>query len=123
MMKLAARYGDIWNTAYTGSAASFAEPIGRFKSACASVGRDPASIELTALANVAFTYLTDPPPPRPDVNGNMVDVDCLIGAAEEMVEELKAYEALGTSHIQFHCFPYNKEALGRLAEVVDLYRK
>lgn len=123
MMKLAARYGDIFNTGYTGSAASFEEPLARFKDACISVGRNPDDIEITALANVAFTDLTDPPPPRPGVDGKMEDVECLVGSPEEMVNELKKYEEMGTSHIQFHCHPYNQEGLTRLAEVLDRYRQ
>jgi probable F420-dependent oxidoreductase len=123
MMKLAARYGDSWNTAYTGSAASFEAPLARFRDACVAVGRDPDDIEVTALANIAFTDLAAPPPPRPGVDGKVTPVECMVGTPDEMAMELKKYEDMGTSHIMFHCYPYNQEALARLSTVLELYRQ
>ena len=54
MMRLAAQHADAWNWCYTGSAATFEEPLEKFRAAALRTGRDPDSIDATALANVVF---------------------------------------------------------------------
>src|SRR4051812_17931268 len=49
MLKLAARYADLWNTGYMGKPETMAEPIARLEAACRAVGRDPATVGITAL--------------------------------------------------------------------------
>ena len=127
MMRLAARHATIWNAAYTGNADTFAEHIGRFREACADIGRDAESIEFSALANVAFTDLGGVPPGPIDDDLDLPDsalnAPCLLGSDDEMAAELKKYEELGTSHLMFQCQPYTAEAVQRLAGVVALYRE
>jgi alkanesulfonate monooxygenase SsuD/methylene tetrahydromethanopterin reductase-like flavin-dependent oxidoreductase (luciferase family) len=127
MMRLAARHGDLWNFAYTGSADTFAEPVEKFREACKDVDRDPGTIGMSALANVVFTDLGGSPPPGIDANDidlpeSATSASALLGSDDEMVAELEKYADLGTSHLMFHCYPYTEAALDRLASVVEKYR-
>ena len=42
MLRLAARYADLWNTGYMGQPETIAEPMSRIEAACREAGRDPA---------------------------------------------------------------------------------
>ena len=128
MMRLAARYGTMWNVCYTGSADTFVEHIGRFKEACADVGRDPETIEFSAVVYVAFTDLGGQAPRRFDadefdLSDSVLNPPYLVGSDESMAEELKKYEELGTSHLMFQVRPYTDQAVERLAGVVARYRE
>lgn len=126
MMRLAARHATVWNAAYTGSADTFADHIQRFRDACEAEGRDPETVEFSALANVAFEDIGGvlPAPIEDDLAlpDSALNQPCLTGSDEEMALELKKYEALGTSHLMFQISPDTHEAVRRLAGVVDRYR-
>jgi len=47
----------------------------------------------------------------------------LTGTVREIAEAMRGYEELGVSHIMFHCVPYAPEALQRLTDALQLYRK
>jgi alkanesulfonate monooxygenase SsuD/methylene tetrahydromethanopterin reductase-like flavin-dependent oxidoreductase (luciferase family) len=113
MMRLAARYADLWNTGYLHQPDSLAEPRAQLEAACVAEGRDPASIEVTGL--VALGY--------PDLADLSDFMEHLSGSTEEVVQILHAYEQLGVSHLMFHVAPYNSVTLARLAEAVALYRQ
>lgn len=127
MMNLAARHGDLWNTAYTGNADTFAEPLARFRQACLDVDRDPNTIEVSALANIVFTDLGATPPASFDAGDlelpdSATNAAALMGTDDEMAAELQKYEEMGTAHLMFHCHPYTEQALDRLSGVVARYR-
>jgi hypothetical protein len=48
MLRLAARYADIWNAAWTRSATELAGRLAALDAACAEAGRDPATVERSA---------------------------------------------------------------------------
>jgi alkanesulfonate monooxygenase SsuD/methylene tetrahydromethanopterin reductase-like flavin-dependent oxidoreductase (luciferase family) len=110
MMRLAARYADIWNTAYLGAPDSFVEPLARLRGACEEVGRDPATLEVTATLALAFPDLGTPVP---------LTATSLCGSTQQLVEAFR----LGTSHLMVHCSPYGATALERLAEAMAAYRR
>lgn len=114
MMGIAAKYGDIWNTAYVGGPDTFAEPLRNFKRACEKVGRDPESIEITATV-----ALENPDQGRP----SPLAAQQLSGSTDELVAACSAYEQMGVSHLMFHCTPYNQIALERMSKVVEVYKK
>jgi probable F420-dependent oxidoreductase len=127
MLRIAAEHADIWNYGYTGKAETFVEAATRFRAACRDVGRNPDSIELTALANVVFTELGGVPPPAIDSDDvelpeSTTNAPALCGSPDEMVAELTKYETFGTSQLIFHCHPYSEAALDTLAGVVANYR-
>lgn len=61
MMRLTAQYADMWNTAYLHHPDSLTEPLSKLHAACAEVGRDPSTIEITVLVALAYPDLVDPP--------------------------------------------------------------
>lgn len=113
MMRLTARYADQWNTAWLGEAGELAARIEPLHSACAEVGRDPDTLDITVGVDVAFPDLgqTDPYSKNP-----------LTGSAEGLAHSFQAYAAAGAAHLMVHLSPLNTAAIERLAKAVRLYR-
>ena len=114
MMRLTAQYADIWNTAYLHRPASLSAPRAQLEAACAEVGRDPATLEVTALVALGYPDLGDLP---------AFMKEYLTGSVEEVAVALHAYARMGVTHLMFHVAPYTAEALSRLAQSVELYRQ
>ena len=55
MLRLTAQYADCWNTAYLHKPESMNKPLEQMKAACAEVGRDIATLEITI--SIDFGYL------------------------------------------------------------------
>jgi probable F420-dependent oxidoreductase len=115
MLALAARYGDMWNTGYMGQPETMAEPLAKIAAACRQVGRDPATLDVTAFIGLWFPDLR---PTRPGASFE----NCLTGTPQEIAAAMRGYEELGVPHIMFQCIPFNEESLGRLTEALQLYR-
>jgi len=113
MLRLAARYGDLWNTGYMGKPETMTEPLTKINAACREVGRDPATLGITALIGVRFPDLAV----KPSIFDNP-----LTGTATEIAAALSGYADLGVQHVMFQHEPYTDEARRRLAEALRLYR-
>jgi alkanesulfonate monooxygenase SsuD/methylene tetrahydromethanopterin reductase-like flavin-dependent oxidoreductase (luciferase family) len=114
MLHLTAKYADMWNTAYLHQPHSLDDPLAKLHQACRDVGRDPNSLQVTALISLAYPDLGEMP---------KFEDEPLIGTKEEIAAAIQGYEARGVSHLMFHCTPYNREALDRLAESLALCRQ
>jgi probable F420-dependent oxidoreductase len=114
MLRLAARYADLWNTGYMGQPETMAEPLARIQAACREVGRDPATLGVTALIGMWFPDL------RPD-QPKAFDKP-LTGSPEEIAAALLGYQELGVEHVMFQTAPYTEETQRRLTEALALYR-
>ena len=113
MLKLAARYGDLWNTGYMGKPETMTERLAMIRTACKEVGRDPATIGVTAFIGLWFPDLLAQQPsflPNP-----------LTGTPQEIAAAMKGYEELGVQHIMFQLEPYTPETRRRLTEALRLY--
>jgi alkanesulfonate monooxygenase SsuD/methylene tetrahydromethanopterin reductase-like flavin-dependent oxidoreductase (luciferase family) len=115
MLTLAARYGDIWNTGYMGEPDTMAEPLAKIAAACREVGRDPATLDVTALIALWFPDLR---PDKPKAFENL-----LTGTPREIAAAMRGYAELGVPHIMFQLVPSNEESLRRLTEALHLYRE
>ena len=115
MLKLAAKYGDFWNTGYSGGPETMIEPIAKLKAACHDVGRDPSTIGITTLIGLWFPDLQAKKPKFLD--------HPLTGSIEEIAKAMRGYSKLGMQHIMFQCEPYVPEAVQRLTEALQLYRR
>jgi len=115
MLRLAARYGDMWNTGYMGEPRTMAEPLAKIAAACRDVGRDPAALAVTALIGLWFPDL------RPDKPKAFENV--LTGTPREIAAAMRGYAELGVAHIMFQCVPFTEQSLRRLAEALQLYRE
>jgi probable F420-dependent oxidoreductase len=114
MLKLAAQYADLCNVGYMGKVETMTEPLARIAAACREVGRDPATLGVTALIGLWFPDLQ---PEKPTYFNNP-----LTGTAEEIAATMHDYAELGIPHIMFQCEPYSAEGRRRLAEALQLYR-
>ena len=113
MLRLAAQYADLWNTAYMTGPDSLAEPRAKLEAACVQAGRDPATLGVTALVALNYPDLGEP-------GGSIAD--WLSGSTEAIAEAMRGYEQLGVTHLMFHCSPYNLVVLERLGQALRLYR-
>jgi probable F420-dependent oxidoreductase len=114
MLKLTAQYGDLWNTGYMGKPETMAEPLAKIEAACREVGRDSATLGITALIGLWFPDLQAKQPSFFDKP--------LTGTTQEIAAAMRGYAALGVQHIMFQCEPYIPEARQRLTEALHLYR-
>jgi probable F420-dependent oxidoreductase len=113
MLRLTAQYADLWNTGYMGKPETMAEPLARIEAACRQIGRDPATLGITALIGLWF----------PDLQAKPSFFDKpLTGTAQEIAAAMRGYAELGLQHIMFQCAPYTPEARQRLTEALQLYR-
>jgi hypothetical protein len=97
-----------------GKPETMAEPLAKIEAACREIGRDPATLGITALIGLWFPDLQAKQPSFFDKP--------LTGTAQEIAAAMRGYAALGVQHIMFQCEPYIPEALQRLTEALHLYR-
>ncbi len=115
MLRLTAQYADLWNIGYMGGPETMAKPLGKIEAACREVGRDPATLGVTALIGLWFPDLQATRPSFLD--------DPLTGSPEEIATAMSGYAELGVQHIMFQCEPYTPEARRRLTEALHMYRR
>jgi probable F420-dependent oxidoreductase len=113
MLRLTAQYADMWNTAYLQGPDTLDEPLAALHAACADVGRDPATLAVTATIALGYPALAD-------LSRFM---EHLAGTPQEIAAALHGYERKGVSHVMFHIAPYTSAALARLAEAIAIYRE
>jgi probable F420-dependent oxidoreductase len=114
MLRLVARYADQWNSAWYGypeKADRLRENISRVHAALDAIGRDPATLGLTAGVFVASAPGDDD---RPE--------EAISGTTEEIAEALAGYAKLGVSHLIVHLWPRTIEAVHRLGSAASLAR-
>ena len=114
LLRLAAQHADLWNTGYMGQPETMAGPLARIEAACRQVGRDPATLGVTALIGLWFPDLQADQPGFFDKP--------LTGTAPQIAAAMRGYADLGVRHIMFQCVPYTPEARRRLTEALRLYR-
>lgn len=113
MLRLTAQYADLWNIGYMGTPDTMVGPFARIGAACREVGRDPATLGITAFIGLWFPDLQEKKPGFCD--------NPLSGTAQDIAAALRGYAELGVLHVMFQCAPYTQAARERLAEAVQLY--
>ena len=84
MLELVARHADAWNSVWYRAPERLGEEYANMLDACRQVGRDPATLELTAGT---FAHVLAPgESPKPDEQP-------IVGTAEEVAERLRAFAA------------------------------
>ena len=114
MLQLTARYADAW--VFTGwhkrfKADRIAGEYAQLLEACQAVGRDPATIALTAITEVHF--LAPGQPPDPGDAG-------ISGSAEEIARDLRAFADAGVQHLTVITQPEGLSGLAQFARVMEL---
>jgi alkanesulfonate monooxygenase SsuD/methylene tetrahydromethanopterin reductase-like flavin-dependent oxidoreductase (luciferase family) len=113
MLRLAARYADMWNKAWLGEVTDFNEPLAQMRQACLDEGRDPDTLAVTANVSVAFPDLGEPMPYAENP---------LQGTVESLAHAFHRYAEAGTAHLIIQYTPRILPALERLIEAVSFYR-
>jgi alkanesulfonate monooxygenase SsuD/methylene tetrahydromethanopterin reductase-like flavin-dependent oxidoreductase (luciferase family) len=113
MLRLTARYADMWNTAWLGQPRLLPERRAKLDAACSEQGRDRASLATT----VGITIL----PPEHTVESPDLD-QALFGTAEAVADGLRAYEAFGVAHAICRLNPFTEQSLAWLGQVLQLFK-
>ena len=113
MMRLAARYADMWCYGYREPAPStHSELLAGFDTACQEVGRDIGTIEVQDGFPVAY----------PDLGPVPEGWETIAKRQGQIAAELHRLEALGVHHAVILFAPPSLAALTRLTEEVHAYR-
>jgi probable F420-dependent oxidoreductase len=113
MLRLTATYADAYNTVWHTDTSRVVEMWGKVREACDAVGRDPATLELTAGVFVGF----------PDLGYTPDDGNAITGTDEEIAAQLQAFADVGVTHLTVIFKPSTTvaaiERFGRVAEIMD----
>lgn len=111
MLRLTAQYADIYNTDTVFSAERVAELWADVRAACAAVGRDPATLELTSFTSVRVLQPGESAPPNEQA---------IVGTAEEVAASLKAFADAGVTHLILRFEQLGVAGIERFAPVMAL---
>src|SRR5207237_7502805 len=115
MLRHAAAHADAWNawfTWYGNRPEGLAALRQKVDAACASVGRDPATLDRTVAVLVQVGEGEVTRRGGPDERA-----PALRGASEELATALRAFASEGISHVQLVVDPITVESIERLAPV------
>jgi alkanesulfonate monooxygenase SsuD/methylene tetrahydromethanopterin reductase-like flavin-dependent oxidoreductase (luciferase family) len=121
MLELTARHADAWNLAWFGEPDErLAAARGDLEAACARVGRDPATLDITVGITVRYPDLT---PPRADgTTPPPPEGKALTGDEDDVARGLAAHADLGTDHLIVAVEPATPAAIRRFAAAVERFR-
>jgi len=113
MLQLTARDADAWNTAWHTDAAIVKERFDELAQVCATIGRDPASIEMTVGTEVRLQ------PRKEDGSPDRA----ISGTPEEIASRLQAFADLGTSHLIVELDAVTPDSIRQLGHIAELARQ
>ena len=113
MLQLIARDADAWNTAWHTDAAVAKERFDELAQVCATIGRDPASIEMTVGTEVRL---------QPRKEDGSTD-RAISGTPEEIASRLQAFADVGTSHLIVALDAVTPSSIEQLGYIAELARK
>jgi probable F420-dependent oxidoreductase len=114
MLRIMARYGDAWNAFFskTNNSPDGISPLREtVDAACHAEGRDPATLQRTVAAFVAFDL--------PGTTGHPDVTRPLRGEPDEIAAELRAYASEGISHVQIYLDPMTLAGVEAFAPVLE----
>src|SRR3989440_5115745 len=110
MLRLVARDADAWNTAWHTDTAIVKERFESLAQACAAIGRDPATIEMTVGTEVRLQ-------PRKD-DGSQDNA--ISGTPEEIADRLQDFASVGNSHLIVSLDAVTPDSIRQLGHIVEL---
>lgn len=111
MLQLIAQYADAWNTAWHVDPAVVRQRYENLQQACAVVGRDPTTIELTIGTDVRLH-------PREDASSGRA----ISGSPEEIAQRLQDLADIGASHLIVALDPLTPATIEQFSRIVALLR-
>jgi alkanesulfonate monooxygenase SsuD/methylene tetrahydromethanopterin reductase-like flavin-dependent oxidoreductase (luciferase family) len=116
MLRLTAELGDAWNTCWLGRAAELPPRVAELHAACADVGRDPATLDVTVGQIVA----------RPEATQDEGDADraarFAFTSAESLADEWRGFKEQGVAHLIVWPQPFDEECLQLVTAALRNYR-
>ena len=109
LLRLVARYADAWNTAWHINPAVVKQRYEELQQACAAVGRDPATIELTVGTEVRLQ-------PRNETSSQQA----ISGSAEEIARQLQGFADVGARHLIVVLDPLTPASIEQFGHIVGL---
>ncbi len=113
MLQLVARYADAWNTAWHTDPAKVKERYEPLAQACAAIGRDPATIEITVGTEVRLQPRKDDGSPD----------NAISGTPEEIAGRLQDFASVGSSHLIVSLDAVTPDSIRQLGHIVELARQ
>lgn len=114
MLRLVAQYADAFNTVWHATPEGVEKAWQPMVEACKEVGRDPATLELTAGT---FARILAPGEQRPD------DAKGMCGEPEAVAEDMRGFERAGVKHLIVIVSPEDIHGVERFGRVVELLRQ
>jgi alkanesulfonate monooxygenase SsuD/methylene tetrahydromethanopterin reductase-like flavin-dependent oxidoreductase (luciferase family) len=113
MLRLAARYADIWNTD-RGLPTGLVEQQAALDAACMEEGRDPTTLPRTAMVRLDLPGMERQPFGMPPAR--------VSGTPEELAVLFRGYAAQGITHLQVWLGPNSPAGVERFARVLELLK-
>ncbi len=116
MLRLAAEFADAWNTCWLGRANELPEKLAPMHEACAAVGRDRSTLELTVGQLVTFPGLTQ----EEDFPDGVERFE--FATPDDLVTEWRAFAEQGVKHLILYPTPYDSQCLDAITAAFRMYR-
>jgi alkanesulfonate monooxygenase SsuD/methylene tetrahydromethanopterin reductase-like flavin-dependent oxidoreductase (luciferase family) len=116
MLRLTAEFADAWNTCWLARASELPELIAPLHGACAEVGRDPRSLEITVGQIVAFSGVDE------DTNFRGERERFQFASPDDLAAEWRAFASQGVGHIIIWPVPFRADCLESVAGALRSYR-
>ena len=125
MLRLTATHADAWNTAWFGHADASVSARAEMEAACAAVGREPGTLQVTVGVHVA-----PPTAPAASLEGSAPDPDparVLTGTPAEIAAAFDAYREAGVDHIicgalAHTTYEYTSQVIAHVGGALAAYR-
>jgi probable F420-dependent oxidoreductase len=119
MMRLAARYADLWNAEWLVHPEEAVPILARLDEACVEVGRDPTTLERTLGLLVDAPGLAPRPGSDRITDHRLALKRPLSGSVDELAEQFMGFADLGISHLQVWLGPNTAQGIEAFAPVLE----
>src|SRR3989454_9992008 len=101
MLRLTAKYADLWNTGYMGKPETMADRLVKIEAACREIGRDPATLGITPVIGLWFRDL--------QAKKTSFFNNLLTGTPQGIATAKRGYAKIRGPHINVQWEPYNPQ--------------
>ncbi len=115
MLRLTAKYADLWNIGYLGTADNLEKHRKNLFQACRDTGRDPSTVGISVLGYVHYPKLMALP--------EGLDDPPMSGTPTKIAKSMLAFEQAGVEHLMIHLLPYTPAAIRKLEQSLHIYRQ
>lgn len=109
MLRLVAQYADAWNTAWHVDPSAVKQHYEQLQQACAAVGRNPRSIELTVGTAVLLH-------PHEDASSKKA----ISGSPQEIADQLQGFANVGANHLIVALDSLTTASIEQFGHIVEL---